>query len=219
MRVAFTSSVSRRALGALAAAALTSSRLPAHAIVEGIPLYAPGENIMLPDAGFETFLPRIEALRDVTLPTLKLAISEAEWAAAKQLTSADSIKAQLKTFGGTASVMGDEAYTVLQLKARYAAAAKRLQQVLDAQNAGDAQLLVKEMETTVVELYALIPKVVIDQVRRREDILARKIAAEAGGQPSAVSEPEPVPSSVPTAPGMLNPYDAGKKRCGIDIRC
>ena len=208
--------ISRRsAAAALAALALSAGpRLPARALVEGIPLYAPGDAYMLPEAGFETFLPKLEALRDSSIPALKLALSEQDWAAATQLTGPDVLKQQLAALGSTAALLGDEAYTALAFKARYAAAAKRLQRSLAERNQGDAGLLINEMESSVGDFVALIPQVVVDQVRARE----QKLASLATGAAA------PSPASEPTAaetPGgfLITPTDAGKKKCGIDIRC
>ena len=52
------------ALSLSSLAALGRPPAPARAMVDGIPLYAPGDAILLPKAGFEYWLPRAEALRD-----------------------------------------------------------------------------------------------------------------------------------------------------------
>ena len=220
MRLLSVQALSRRSVtAALTAFALTTvPRQPAAAQVEGIPLYAPGSSVLLPEAGFETYLPRLESLRDDILPSLSKAVSESDWPAAAQLANADLLAQQLKTFGSTAALLGDDAYTALSVKARYGAAAKRLQRALAEQSQGDAQLLVKEMDTSVNEFTGLIPKVVVDQVRAREQKLASFASTPA-------KEPEAAPAGPATrnepekAGFLLTPTDAGAKRCGIDIRC
>lgn len=99
--------MTRRAAIALSTCVLFSS--PAVARVDGIPFYAPGDKVVLPGAGFETWLPRIEALQLSALPSLRAAIQSKNWAAAAQFLSADSLSYQLKVFGSTASILGDEA--------------------------------------------------------------------------------------------------------------
>ena len=213
---------SRRSLIATvtALAVATTPQSPAFAKVDGIPLYAPGDAMLLPDAGFETYLPMLEVLRDVSLPSLKVALSEADWTAAAQKTSGDILQQQSKVFGATAALLGDEAYTALQFKSRYTAAAKRLQRSLAEQNKGDAELLVNEMDASLREFIALIPKVVVDQVRAREKKLAAFSVDTADSSQAASSAASSV-APEPVAPGgfLSTPTDAGKKRCGIDIRC
>jgi hypothetical protein len=104
MRVSLAeNAVTRRAALALSAWALAASTPPAaHARVDGIPLYAPGDQVNLPKAGFEYWLPRVEALQTAAIPSLRLACTTADWAAAAQLLSSETIAAQLSTFGNIA---------------------------------------------------------------------------------------------------------------------
>jgi len=224
MRIVAVDSLSRRSFAAAVTAFAMAAipRQPAAAIVEGIPLYAPGEKVMLPDAGFETYLPKLETLRDDVLPSLSKAVAELDWSVAAQLANADQNAQQMKLFGSTAALLGDDAYTALSIKARYSAASKRLQRALAEQAQGDAQLLVKEMDASLNEFIGLIPKVVVDQVRAREAKLASFAAAKAtpaqvADQPeAAAAAPKPEPEKVGF---LITPTDAGTKRCGIDIRC
>ena len=121
-------STSRRA--ALLALLATSGPLPSLAKVDGIPLYAPGDQAMLPKDGFEKWLPITEQLRDSILPKLREAISNSDYETAAQLVSPAALTQQLEAFGRLASILGDEAYTALGIKSRYRNAATQLQKAL-----------------------------------------------------------------------------------------
>lgn len=228
MRFPLTELCSRRAaLTAFTTTCLLAYRQPAVALVDGIPLYAPGEGILLPEAGFEVFLPRIEMLRDQALPALKQAVVDNDWRRAAELASADNLKRQMSDFGRIAALLGDDAYTVLALKAQYGAAAKRLQQALVAASVSqsDAQQCIADMDAKTTEVINLVPKVVVDQVRQREKMLANALdsEAQATGAQLAPSPSMPSPSTEPPSTGLggllTTPDSAGKKVCGVDIRC
>lgn len=172
MRVSLAeNAVTRRAALALSAWALAASTPPAaHARVDGIPLYAPGDQVNLPKAGFEYWLPRVEALQ-TAIPSLRLACTTADWPAAAQLLSSETIAAQLSTLGGTASILGDDAYTAIGIKQRWAQAAKRLQGLLIGDKPPNQQAAlqaVAELELCVQDMLALIPPSVVRQVRELE---------------------------------------------------
>ena len=209
----------------------------AHAIVDGIPLYAPGDQIQLPEAGFETFLPQVEQLCDSALPMLKELISVSDYDAAARFVLRDALSQQLDTFGNMASILGDEAYTAVGIKSRYRQAAKQLQAALIASPIRQDVALKRagEMQACANELRDLVPDVVVRQVREREKMLAAAIAKEAPPPPlpSAEAQAASRPSSssgsaesaeVPTLPAAAGlpqkaSRDAGRPRCGIDIRC
>ena len=188
---------SRRAvLAACSLAALGARPLsaPVAAKVEGLPFYAPGDQILLPKAGFEYWLPRVEAMRDRMLPALRRAVTDADWTAAAQYLSKDALDAQLKTFGSTASILGDEAYTAVGIKQQYAAAAQRLQRTVVAGDGKGSLEAVGDMEQRVVEFLALVPSSVVDQVRALE----KEAAAAAAPPPPPPPPPElPQPSLAP----------------------
>ena len=196
---AFSTRRSALALSAWSLVALTS-RPAAHARVDGIPLYAPGDQIKLPTMGFEYWLPRCEQLRDVEIPAVRAAVTAADWPTAARLVSADAVDVQLKVFGSTASILGDEAYTALALKARYAKGTKALLALVgaDAPPTQQAALdVTKELETCVGELVALIPPPVVEQVR---DIERKKAALAAAAAPPPPPLPPP-PSGELSAAG------------------
>jgi hypothetical protein len=185
---------------------------PARARVDGIPLYAPGDQVVLPPAGFETYLPQLEDIRDVQLPALRAAIEAAEWDAAR--VGADAKAAQLVVLSKTASILGDEAYTAVSLKGRYSTAAAAVQSGLSSKPAADQLLTgVAVMESTLREFIALIPDSVVEAVRARDDKL-RALQAP----PAPAPKPEPVPEPAPSV-GMLMTPTRGPQVCGKDIRC
>ena len=85
MRVPSLSALSRRTALTLTCstlAALGPSVRPALAKIDGIPFYAPGDEVLLPKAGFEYYLPACEVLRDTVLPSLRSAIERSDLQAA-----------------------------------------------------------------------------------------------------------------------------------------
>lgn len=185
----------RAAILALSAAAAPLGRLPASAKVDGIPFYAPGDQFALPEAGFETFLPRTERLRDQILPALRSALAAGEYDSAARFVLPAELDQQAEVFGNMASILGDEAYTAVGIKARYRASAKKLQATLIATpiRQDDALRSAGEMEACVNELVALVPDVVVQQVRQREEKLRQAAAAAA---------PPPAPPLAPPEPSM-----------------
>lgn len=146
--------ISRRSAHLLAAWALSASislgpARRASARVEGIPLYAPGDKIKLPEEGFEVQLPRLEALRDRTIPLLRAALEKSDWEAAATQVGPDAVTSQLRVLGDTASILGDEAYTALSLKAKYAASVRKLQAALVSAKQDDALREVDALEATI----------------------------------------------------------------------
>ena len=128
------------------------------------------------------------------------AVTAADWPTAARLVSADAVAVQLKVFGSTASILGDEAYTALALKARYAKGANALLALVGADAPPTQQAALdatKELETCVVDLLALIPLPVVQQVRAIE----QKAAAEAA---AAAPPPPPLP---PPPSGELSAAD------------
>ena len=105
-------SSSRRAfgLGVLSVLSLPAVPRPANAVVDGIPLYAPNSGTALPDQGFETLLPKTEAILD-SMTALRAAAEQGDWAAVSKMESAATLEAQLACLGSMASILGDEAYT------------------------------------------------------------------------------------------------------------
>ena len=199
-------SLTRRAALSLAAWSLASvgPRPPAaFALVDGIPLYAPGDKVSLPDRGFEYWLPQMEQLRDSYMPSLRASVSAADWRAAAPIISGDALTASLQAFGGTASILGDEAYTALALKQRYAQAAKQLQKtiVADAPSTQAALTSVAELESSVNDLLALVPASVVEAVRAFE--AKQRAAALAAAAPPPL--PPPPPSPAPLDPPLASP--------------
>ena len=84
----------------------TQVNRPALALVDGIPLYAPGEKIALPERGFEYWLPRMEQIQSVALPAVRSTVSNGDWASLSPFFG--TVPAQLSVFGNLASIMGDE---------------------------------------------------------------------------------------------------------------
>ena len=119
-----------------AAAACTVAPRSARALVEGIPLYAPGDKILTPDAGFETYLPLLYRVRD-SIPPLEAAVTDGDWAAVAR--GADAKASEAAIIANTASILGDEAYTALGLKAQFEAAAKALAKAATKQEAAAAR--------------------------------------------------------------------------------
>ena len=207
--------LNRRAmLTVWALVAANTHRLTAEAIVEGIPLYAPGDQIALPQFGFETQLPRLEALRDVMMPALQGAVEQGEWAAAAKAISGDALAKQLTVLGDTASILGDEAYTALSIKGKYASSAKKLQTSLSSAVPQREEIIrgVGELDATLREYMELIPDVVVRQVRARE----AKLSGLRAGEPAATPAAPPTPS---TGGILQDPRSQGQMKCGVDIRC
>ena len=218
--------VTRR--GLLAAAwtfAAVGQQRPAVAQVDGIPFYAPGDQIALPEAGFEYFLPRLEAVSSQTLPKLRAAVESSDWAAARQTFGTTTSSEHLALLGGTASILGEEAYTGLGLKAEYAAAAKKLLAILAAADPSqkEAQLVAGQLDDVFRRYLALIPDVVVREVRAREKKLQALLTptatpAEPLATPSAPSAAPAVPAEPPVG-GLLVTPTTKEKVCGVDIRC
>ena len=226
-----------RALLAVAASTLPAlAPLRASALVDGIPLYAPGDKISLPEAGFEVWLPRMEAIRDVQLPALRAAADASDWPTVEAALSPSVLKEQLTTFGNLASILGDEAYTAVGIKALYTASAKKLQASVGKRD--DALKRVGELELCVTQTLALVPAPVVQQVREREAKLRRLRGEAAAGEgaaaaaapvdATAAADAAPAPSApAPPAtqqqqPGgglLMTPNGPGQLVCGRDIRC
>ena len=182
-----------------AAAACTVAPRSARALVEGIPLYAPGDKILTPDAGFETYLPLLYRVRD-SIPPLEAAVTDGDWAAVAR--GADAKASEAAIIANTASILGDEAYTALGLKAQFEAAAKALAKAAAKQEAAAARGAVGELKASVGEVLALIPAEVVKEVVKREQKLAelraaeeaaaaaKRKAAEAAAAPPAPAVPE-----------------------------
>ena len=180
----------------------------ASARVEGIPLYAPGDKIKLPEEGFEVQLPRLEALRDRTIPLLRAALEKSDWEAAATQVGPDAVTSQLRVLGDT------EAYTALSLKAKYAASVRKLQAALVSAKQDDALREVDALEATISDYIALVPAKVVELVREREGVPVQKAGA-------AVPTAPPAPAEAPTTGigGLLMTPSNGDKLCGRDIRC
>ena len=186
----------------------------ASARVEGIPLYAPGDKIKLPEEGFEVQLPRLEALRDRTIPLLRAALDKSDWEAAATQVGPDAVASQLRVLGDTASILGDEAYTALSLKAKYAASVRKLQAALVSAKQDDALREVDALDATISDYIALVPAKVVELVREREGVPVQKAGA-------AVPTAPPAPAEAPTTGigGLLMTPSNGDKLCGRDSRC
>ena len=180
-----------------AAAACTVAPRSARALVEGIPLYAPGDKILTPDAGFETYLPLLYRVRD-SIPPLEAAVADGDWAAVAR--GADAKASEAAIIANTASILGDEAYTALGLKAQFEAAAKALAKAATKQEAAAARGAVGDLKASVGEVLALIPAEVVQEVVKRERKLAELRAAEEAAAAAkrkaaeaAAAPPAPVP--------------------------
>ena len=186
--------MSRRGLMVAACSLIAALPRPAaHAAIEGVPFYAPG-TMLLPDAGFETFLPKLERLRDRALPALRSAV-ESGSADAAAFTRPEVLEAQQILLSRTAALLGDEAYDALALKSAYSAAAKKLARLLPAteSNRDEALKLVGELQTSLDQFVGLVPEAVVKQVRAYE---AR--AAKPAAQSTATAPPQEVLSSPET---------------------
>ena len=213
------SEISRRSAHSLAAWALTASaalwQAPVSALVDGIPLYAPGDQIKLPEVGFEVQLPRLEYMRDRLLPSIRTAVGESDFEGAAKQIGIEQVKQQLQVLGDTASILGDEAYTAVSLKSKYALTVKKLQVAVVSMKQDDALREVTNLDAVVGDYIGLIPPKVVELVRSRESTLARLTNAEAPAAPTAAPAAKPVDND-----GLLMaPTNAGKKVCGVDIRC
>ena len=147
----------------------------AHRFLGPPPLYAPGDKILTPDAGFETYLPLLYRVRD-SIPPLEAAVTDGDWAAVAR--GADAKASEAAIIANTASILGDEAYTALGLKAQFEAAAKALAKAATKQEAAAARGAVGDLKASVGEVLALIPAEVVQEVVKRERKLAELRAAE-----------------------------------------
>jgi hypothetical protein len=222
MRILSSLTTRRSAIAACCAFSLMEIQRPARALVDGIPLYAPGDQFALPDVGFETLLPRLESIRDVELTGTRGAIVRGDLsAAAISLDPKGALARQLEALGSTASILGDDAYTALSIKAKYASSAKRLLARLSATTSSEAELLqeVGQLEASFEEFLALIPPVVVKQVRARE----KRLTNLASGITPSEPEVEPTTAAASSAPkpvgGLLMTPNGGGQVCGRDIRC
>ncbi len=190
----------RQLFGALAAVAAMGPMAPAHAIVEGIPFYAPGASILLPDEGFEGLLPKLEVIRDRLLPALREAIEAENWKAVSAAVATGergALTKMLAVLGQTASILGDEAYTALDLKADFAAAAKRLGATASAAASGGSADVSKAalveadaLGKTLVDFIALVPAEVVEQVRKRQEKERQQRLKEEEAAAAAAAEAE-----------------------------
>lgn len=242
MRLAASPLLTRRAAHVLAALLTTAPlRRPAHALVDGIPLCkslattrvigcgvtqrtiescalpdAPGDKINLPEVGFEVQLPLLEGYRDRTLPALRGALERADWEGAAKEIGVEAVTQQLKVLGDTASILGDEAYTALSVKSRYAATVKKVQAAVVAGRQEEALREVGNLDATLREYIGLVPSSVVDLVRKREQRLAGLQTAAA---PSSTASQPTAPAPAAPAGGLLMSPSGPAKVCGVDIRC
>ena len=150
-------------LGMLLPAALS----PTSARVDGIPFYAPVSGAGLPDEGFESLLPRVEAIKS-SIPMLREAAASGEWEQILTAQTPSIIDGQLRTLGSMASILGDEAYTALSLKSQYATAARRLMAVASEpaeRSTTRALATVDELDLCISKTLGLVPEVVVKQVK------------------------------------------------------
>ena len=114
----------------------------------------------------QVLLPRMEVLREA-LKGVRAAAIRADWDDVTAAASADAAKRDSATFGRFASILGDEAYTVLNLKSRYAGVMVRLGKVANGRpDPPDGAL--KEIDEAigiVSDAIALVPAAVVKQVR------------------------------------------------------
>ena len=82
----------------------------ARALVEGIPLYAPGDKILTPDAGFETYLPLLYRVRD-SIPPLEAAVTDGDWAAVARRPTRKASEAVIMAELAGLDTSRSEAYT------------------------------------------------------------------------------------------------------------
>jgi len=160
--------LARRELLSGAASCLVLSRLPspAAARVDGIPLYAPSGSAPLPPQGFEVLLPALEQLI-VGMTALRDTASAGEWSKVADSVSEPAVVAQGKLIGGLAGILGDDAYTVLSLKNRYLASARKLRETLATRPPPpEASSNLDDMVTILGLIKDLVPAQVVTQARR-----------------------------------------------------
>lgn len=160
--------LARRELLSGAASCLALSRLPspASARVDGIPLYAPSGSAPLPPQGFETLYPALEQLV-VDVTTLRDAASGGDWSKVADSVSEAAVVAQGKLLGGLAGILGDDAYTVLSLKNRYLASARKLRESLATRPpTAEASSSLDDMVRILGDVKGLVPVKVVAQACR-----------------------------------------------------
>ena len=94
---------------------------------------------------------------------------------------ADAKASEAAIIANTASILGDEAYTALGLKAQFEAAAKALAKAAAKQEAAAARGAVGDLKASVGEVLALIPAEVVKEVVKREQKLAEAARRRGGG--------------------------------------
>ena len=156
--------------GAVSCFALSRLPSPAAARVDGIPLYAPSGSAPLPPQGFETLYPSLEQLI-VQVTALRDAASGGDWSNVADSVSESAAAAQSKLLGGLAGILGDDAYTVLSLKNRYVASARKLREGLatrppSADAAAAASSSLDDMVRILGDVKSLVPVKVVAQARR-----------------------------------------------------
>ena len=160
--------VARRELLSGAASCLVLSRFPspAAARVEGIPLYAPFGSAPLPSQGFEVLYPALEQLI-AYLTALRGYASGGDWSKVADSVSEPAVVAQGKLIGSLASILGDDAYTVLSLKNRYLASARKLRETLaTSPPPPEASSSLDDMVSVLGLIKDLVPEKVVTQARR-----------------------------------------------------
>jgi hypothetical protein len=162
--------LARRELLSGATSCLVLSRFPspAAARVEGIPLYAPFGSAPLPAQGFEVLYPALEQLL-AYMTALRGYASGGEWS---KVADADGVSepaviAQGKLVGSLASILGDDAYTVLSLKNRYLASARKLREALaTSPPPPETSSSLDDMVSVLGLIKDLVPEKVVTQARR-----------------------------------------------------
>ena len=160
--------LARRELLSGAASCLVLSRLPspAAARVDGIPLYAPSGSAPLPPQGFEVLYPALEQLI-VDVTALRGTASGGEWSKVADIVSEPAVVAQGKLVGSLAGILGDDAYTVLSLKNRYLASARKLRETLATRPPPpEASSSLDDMVNILGLIKDLVPEKVVAQARR-----------------------------------------------------
>ena len=134
--------------------------------MEGIPLYAPFGSAPLPSQGFEVLYPALEQLI-AYLTALRGYASGGDWSKVADSVSEPAVVAQGKLIGSLASILGDDAYTVLSLKNRYLASARKLRETLaTSPPPPEASSSLDDMVSVLGLIKDLVPEKVVTQARR-----------------------------------------------------
>lgn len=136
--------------------------------------------ILKQNFGFESCLPRLEAVRDQILRGLRLSVERGNYTMAKFYLDTKYTTYALSALGDTASILGRDSYDAEEVKKLYAGEIKRLNAnlALDMPNQKQALVNILGLEKCVEAMIDYIPASVVEQVRARLKLEAQLRAGE-----------------------------------------